>query len=80
MKNPFSNESNSLAFIAAGAAGIAAAGAGIWYYIKERRAAQLQAAYVHEHAQDYLDAKHPHKHKQRTDVNELADILHHPQA
>ncbi|MEO6523068.1 MAG: hypothetical protein ABIN91_15410 [Mucilaginibacter sp.] len=79
MKNPFIKESNSLAWITAGAAGIAAAGAGIWYYIKQRREGQLAAAYAHEHAGDYLEAKQPHKRKQRTDVHNLGDIVHHQQ-
>ena len=79
MKNPFVKENNTLAWITAGAAGIAAASAGIWYYIKERRQAQLAAAYAHEHAGDYLEAKHPHKHKQRTDVHNLANLVHHQQ-
>ena len=80
MKNPFIKENHTLSWIAAGAAGIATVGTGIWYYIKQRREAQLAAAYAHEHAGDYLEAKHPHKRKQRTDVHELENIVHHQQA
>jgi len=80
MKNLFIKENNNLSWIAAGAVGIAAAGAGIWYYIKDRRAAQQAADYAHEHAGDYLEAKHPHKRKQRTDVHDLENIVHHQQA
>jgi hypothetical protein len=79
MKNPFEKQNNTLAWIAAGAAGIAAAGAGIWYYIKERRKAQLALDYAREHAGDYLEAKQPRKRKQRTDIHNLANIVHHQQ-
>jgi uncharacterized protein HemX len=78
MKNPFKKESNSQVLIAAGIAGALAAGAGILYYLRAKRAAEAEA-YRHEHAQDYLDKKQPKKKKHKTDVSELSEIIH-PQA
>jgi len=79
MKNPFIKQNNTLTWIAAGAAGIAAVSAGVWYYIKERREMQLAADYAHAHAGDYLEAKQPHKRKQRTNLHDLENIVHHQQ-
>jgi hypothetical protein len=77
MKNPFIRENNTGTLIAAAVGVVAAAGAGIWFYLRERRLAALEAD-RHEHALDYLGAKHPKK-KLRTDVSDLGDIVHHAQ-
>ncbi len=76
MKNPFNKEDHSGLIIGAIVAGALAAGAGIWFYLRGKRAAEAEA-YRHEHAQDYLKKKQKKKHK--TGVNELEDILHHQQ-
>lgn len=57
-------------------AGALAAGAGIWFYLRGRRAAEAEA-YRHEHAQDYLKRKQKKRHK--TDVSELAGVVNHEQ-
>jgi len=78
MKNPFNKEDHSGLIIGAIVAGALAAGAGIWFYLRGKRAAE-QEAYRHEHAQDYLAGKHKKKKKHKTDVSNLADVVHHPQ-
>lgn len=78
MKNQFSKEDHSGLVIGAIIAGALAAGAGIWFYLRGKRAAEDEA-YRHEHAQDYLAAKHMKKKKQKTDVSDLNDVVHHQQ-
>jgi hypothetical protein len=79
MKNPFIKDDNTLSWIAAGVGSVVAAGAGVWYYLRSRRLA-AEEAYRHEHAQDYLQEKHPMMKKHKTDVSELGDLVHHAQA
>lgn len=77
MKNPFKKErSNTIVWIAAGVAGALAAGAGIWFYLRGRDAAEREAQ-RREHATDYLQAKRQKKKKQRTDISELKSIVNH---
>jgi uncharacterized protein HemX len=77
MKNPFNKEDHSGLIIGAIVAGALAAGAGFWFYLQGKRAAEQ--AYRHEHAQDYLKAKEKKKKKHKTDVSELAAVVHHQQ-
>ena len=80
MNNPFKKEGHSGIIIGAIIAGALAAGAGIWYYIRGKRAAEAEA-YRHEHAQDYLKEKKKNKMaKTKTDVHDLEDIVNHPQS
>jgi ABC-type nickel/cobalt efflux system permease component RcnA len=79
MKNPFKQEDNSALWISASIAGALAAAAGIWFYLRGKRAAEEEAR-RHEHAQDYLKDKKMHKKKHKTDVHELEDLIQHPQA
>ena len=79
MKNPFNKEDHSGLIIGAVIAGALAAGAGIWFYLRGKRAAE-EEAYRHEHAQDYLKAKKKNKKKHKSDVEELENLVHHPQA
>ena len=74
MKNPFNKEDHSGLIIGAIVAGALAAGAGIWFYLRGKRAAEAEA-YRLEHAQDYLKKKQ--KKKKKTGLNELEDIVHH---
>jgi hypothetical protein len=78
MKNPFNKENHSGLIIGAIAAGALAAGAGIWFYLRGKRAAEDEA-YRHEHAQDYLKAKQKKKKKHRTGISDLAGIVNHEQ-
>jgi uncharacterized protein HemX len=77
MKNPFKKEDNTALWITTAITGALAAGAGVWFYLRGKRAAEREA-YRLEHAQDYLKVDHPKK-KHKTDVHELANIIHHPQ-
>ena len=79
MKNPFKQQDNTGLWIAATITGALTAGAGIWFYLRRKRSADAEA-YRHEHAQDYLADRHPTAKKHKTDVSELADIVHHQQA
>jgi uncharacterized membrane protein len=56
MKNQFNKEDHSGLIIGAIVAFASAALAGIWFYLRGKRAAEAEA-YRHEHAQDYLKAK-----------------------
>ena len=79
MKNLFKQEDRTALWIGASIAGALTAAAGIWFYLRYKRAAKA-AAYRHEHAQDYLkDKKYKKKKKQKTDVHDLQDIVQHPQ-
>jgi uncharacterized protein HemX len=78
MKNLFRKEHHTGLWIAAAVTGALAAGAGIWFYLRGKRAAQ-EEAYRLEHAQDYLQSKHQKKKKHKTDVKDLAAVVHHPQ-
>ena len=80
MKNLLIREDKTALWISAAVTGVVAAGAGIWFYLHGKRAAAAELeAYQHEHAQDYLEVKHPHKKKHKTDVHDLKDIVHHQQ-
>jgi len=78
MKNPFNKEDHSGLIVGAIVAGALAAGAGIWFYLRGKRAAE-EEAYRHEHAQDYLKTKQKKKKKHKTDVSDLAGIVSHEQ-
>ena len=78
MKNPFNKEDHSGLIIGAIVAGALAAGAGIWFYLRGKRAAEAEA-YRLEHAQDYLKKKQKKKKKYKTGLNELEDIVQHQQ-
>lgn len=78
MKNPFKKEDHSALIIGAIVAGALAAGAGIWFYLRGKRAAEAEA-YRHDHAQDYLKAKQKKKKKHKTDVSDLAGVVNHEQ-
>lgn len=78
MKNPFHKENNTGLIVGAIVAGALAAGAGIWFYLRGKRAAEAEA-YRLEHAQDYLKKKFKKKKKHKTDVNELEGIVQHAQ-
>lgn len=78
MKNLFRKEDNTGLWIAAALTGVLAAGAGIWFYVRGKRAAQDEA-YRLEHAQDYLQGKHKKKKKHKTDVKDLSEVVHHQQ-
>lgn len=75
MKNPFNKEDHSGLIIGAIVAGALAAGAGIWFYLRGKRAAEAEA-YRLEHAQDYLKKKQKKKKKHKTDVNDLEGLVH----
>ncbi|NCD69137.1 hypothetical protein [Mucilaginibacter agri] len=79
MKNPFHKENNTGIIVGAIVAGALAAGAGIWFYLRGKRAAEAEA-YRHEHAQDYLKNKQKKKKKHKTGLDELEDIVQHQQA
>ena len=79
MKNPFKEEDHTTLWIAAALTGALAAGAGVWFYLRGKRAA-ADEAYRLEHARDYLAEKQHKKQKHKTDVHDLAAIVSHPQA
>jgi hypothetical protein len=79
MKNPFIKENNTGLWIAAAVGSAIAAAAGIWFYQRGKRAAELEA-YRREHAQDYLENKKHQMKKHKTDLHELGDLVHHDQA
>ncbi|UOE52497.1 hypothetical protein MTO98_15585 [Mucilaginibacter sp. SMC90] len=76
MKNPFHKENNTGIIVGAIVAGALAAGAGIWFYLRGKRAAEAEA-YRLEHARDYLAEKQHKKQKHKTDVHDLAAIVSH---
>jgi uncharacterized protein HemX len=76
MKKLFVKTDRSTIWIGAAVAGALAAGAGIWFYLQGKRAA-AQEATAAEHAQDYLKEKRKKLKKHKTDVHELAEIVHH---
>jgi uncharacterized protein HemX len=78
MKKIFVKESQTALWIGAAVVGALAAGAGIWFYLRGKRAAE-EEAYRREHAQDYLKGKSKKKKKQKTAPHELEGIVnHHP--
>jgi hypothetical protein len=77
MKNPFHKEDNSGILIAGLALGAIFAGAITYLYIKRKQDIEAAAAELKEHAQDYLKKKEKHAKKHKTDVSELADVIHH---
>ncbi|SDF29680.1 hypothetical protein SAMN05216464_115150 [Mucilaginibacter pineti] len=76
MKSPFKKDSQAGLIIGAIVAGTLAAGAGIWFYLRGKRAAEAEA-YRLEHAQDYLKKKEKKKKKHKTGLNELEAIVQH---
>ncbi|PWK73792.1 hypothetical protein LX99_04178 [Mucilaginibacter oryzae] len=78
MKNPFAKKHDTGFWIATALTGALAAGAAVWFYLRGKKLAEDQAGL--EHPQDYLELKHPKKKKHKTDVHDLADLVHHQQA
>lgn len=78
MKKIFLKEDRTTLYISAVVIGALAAGAGIWFYLRGKRAAEEEAD-RHEHAQDYLKAKQKKKKKHKTDLHELEEIVKHHQ-
>ncbi|MBD1395526.1 hypothetical protein [Mucilaginibacter glaciei] len=76
MKNPFQQEDNSFKLVAGLALGAIFAGAITYLYIKRKADIDDAAAELKEHAQDYLKDKEKHIKKIKTDVNDLAGIIH----
>ncbi len=76
MKNPFHKEDNSNILIAGLALGAIFAGAITYLYLKRKAAIEAEAAELKAHAQDYLKKKEKHAKKIKTDVSELAGIIH----
>ena len=76
MKNPFHKEDNSNILIAGLALGAIFAGAITYLYIKRKADIEAAAAELKEHAQDYLKKKEKQAKKIKTDVSELANIIH----
>jgi uncharacterized protein HemX len=79
MKKILAEEDHAGLWIAAAITGALAAGAGIWFYLRGKRAAEAEA-YRHEHAQDYLHDKQHKKKKHKTTVSELENLVDHPQS
>jgi uncharacterized protein HemX len=79
MKNPFQKEDHTALWIGAAVTGALAAAAGIWFYLRGKRAAE-EESYRHEHAQDYLKDKKKNKKKHKSDVDELVNLVTHPQS
>jgi hypothetical protein len=77
MKNPFHKEDHSVKLIAGLALGAIFAGAITYLYIKRKADIEDTAAELKEHAKDYLKKKEKFAKKVKTDVNDLADIIHH---
>lgn len=76
MKNPFQKEENSNGLLAGLALGAIFAGAITYLYIKRKADVEAAAAELKEHAQDYLKEKEKHLKKAKTDVSELAHLIH----
>ena len=76
MKNPFQKEDNSKILIAGLALGAIFAAAITYLYIKRKADIEADAAELKEHAQDYLKKKQKHIKKIKTDVHDLAGIIH----
>jgi len=75
MKNLFQHNEISPLVVGAAVAGVLAAGTGLWYYLSRMRTAALDAAYQHEHAQDYLQAQHSRQRKHKSDVGDLPGLV-----
>lgn len=79
MKKLFIKESHTTLWIGAAVVGVVAAGAGIWFYLRGKHAAE-EEAYRYEHAQDYLKGKQKKKKKKKKkDLHELGDVVSHRQ-
>jgi hypothetical protein len=79
MKNLFVKENHTRLWITVSITGALAVGAGIWFYLRGKRAAELEASRK-ELARDYLEDRHFKKKKHKTDVSELGNLVHHAQA
>jgi hypothetical protein len=77
MKNPFKQNDSSGKLLAGLALGAAFAGAIVYLYIKRKADIDAAAAELKEHAQDYLKEKRKGAKKLKTDVSELANVIHH---
>ena len=77
MKNPFKKHDNSNLLIAGLALGAIFTGAITYIYIKRKADIDAAAAELKEHAQDYLKKKEKQLKKHKSDVADLADIVHH---
>jgi hypothetical protein len=73
MKNLFKQEDHTGLWLAAAITGALAAGAGIWFYLRGKRAAE-QDVYRLGHVQDYLTKKSEKKIIHKSDINDLAAI------
>jgi len=76
MKNPFKKHDSSNKLVAGLALGAIFAGAIVYLYIKRKADIDAAATELKDHAKDYLKEKRKLAKKAKTDVSELADIIH----
>ena len=76
MKNPFKKHDSNTKLVAGLALGAIFAGAIVYLYIKRKADIDEAAAELKDHAKDYLKEKRKQAKKAKTDVSELADIIH----
>jgi hypothetical protein len=76
MKNPFKKHDNSNKLIAGLALGAIFAGAIVYLYIKRKADIDAAAAELKGRAKDYLKEKGKQAKKLKTDVSQLAGIIH----
>jgi hypothetical protein len=74
MKNPFKQNDHTGTWVIALVAGAITAGVAAWLYFKKNGGEHNG---TENHATDYLQIRIPKKHKQRTDLHELEDIVAH---
>lgn len=77
MKNPFKHEDNSFKLVAGLTLGAIFAGAITYLYIKRKADIEDAAKELKDHAQDYLKKKEKQAKKLKSNVSDLADIIHH---
>ncbi len=77
MKNPFKKHDNSGKLVAGLALGAAFAGAIVYLYIKRKADIDAAATELKKHAKDYLKDKRKDAKKLKTEVSELASVIHH---
>ncbi|MCQ6961148.1 hypothetical protein [Mucilaginibacter aquariorum] len=76
MKNPFKKHDSSNKLVAGLALGAIFAGAIVYLYIKRKADIDTAATELKDRAKDYLKEKRKQAKKAKTDVSELADIIH----